>query len=258
MIATAKDLMQRAFRYAHYTIALREFGVEKRRILFVLGHMRSGSSLLAHILNSNHQILGYGEAHLWYHNRRSLIDLDRDVRHQFRAHGEAAPKTRYTMDKVLHRHFVDASILQCPFVRAIVLVRKPQDTLPSIVKVTERDAPEDALEYYIGRLQRLDELIPHLGERVIFVTYQDIVEHTENVLQKIEQFLELQSPLTSEYKTMWSTGQEVIGDPTETIHTGKITSRSSKKADIAISEATLQKAKTAYTQFKQRHSLGEE
>ena len=36
------------------------------RILFVLSHMRSGSSLLTHILNTNNEIIGYGETHIKY------------------------------------------------------------------------------------------------------------------------------------------------------------------------------------------------
>ena len=46
-----------------------------RRYLFVLGHMRSYSSLLCHILGSHPQINGYCETHVKYRSRFDLLRL---------------------------------------------------------------------------------------------------------------------------------------------------------------------------------------
>jgi hypothetical protein len=70
--------------------------------LFVLGHMRSGSSLLVHLLNSSPEILGYGETHREYTGRRSLFCLHDDVCREFEKHGEITdPFYRYVMDKIV-------------------------------------------------------------------------------------------------------------------------------------------------------------
>ncbi len=45
---------------------------EKRKMLFVCGHMRSGSSLLLHILNTNPEVLGFGEMHIKYHSEKDF------------------------------------------------------------------------------------------------------------------------------------------------------------------------------------------
>jgi hypothetical protein len=44
-----------------------------RKSLFVLGHMRSYSSLLCHILGSHPQIDGYCETHIKYRTRFDLL-----------------------------------------------------------------------------------------------------------------------------------------------------------------------------------------
>ena len=43
--------------------------------LFLLSHMRSYSSLMSHLLGSSPQIDGYGEMHLRYRTRLSLLAL---------------------------------------------------------------------------------------------------------------------------------------------------------------------------------------
>ena len=47
--------------------------------LFVVGHMRSYSSLLAHILGSHPRIVGYAEMHQKYRNVLDLLELTRKV-----------------------------------------------------------------------------------------------------------------------------------------------------------------------------------
>ena len=47
----------------------------KYRYIFILGHMRSGSSLLAHILADNAEVAGAGESHITYQTPRDLPKL---------------------------------------------------------------------------------------------------------------------------------------------------------------------------------------
>lgn len=48
--------------------------------VFVMGHMRSGSSVLAHILSSNEQILSYGETNKKYVHYRDIIENEINIR----------------------------------------------------------------------------------------------------------------------------------------------------------------------------------
>src|SRR3972149_8331155 len=58
------------------TLAMRPLALTARnRFLFILGHMRSGSSLLCHLLCSSEDIIGFGEAHNDYRRRSDLSKL---------------------------------------------------------------------------------------------------------------------------------------------------------------------------------------
>jgi len=85
-------------------------------MLFILGHMRSGSSLLTHILSSNAAIDGYGETHLDYSNPQDFGVATANVcRHLWKV-----PSGEYVLDKVLHkRHIPRSELLKHPSVRVI-------------------------------------------------------------------------------------------------------------------------------------------
>src|SRR5215469_2188157 len=102
-----------------------------RRYLFVLGHMRSYSSLLCHILGSHRQIDGYCETHIKYRTRWDLWRLRSRV---VRLTGEPL-HGRYVLDKMLHNYPLAASILRSRYTRWIVLLRRPLPTVQSIVNM---------------------------------------------------------------------------------------------------------------------------
>ena len=106
-------------------------GSAARRYLFVLGHMRSYSSLLCHILGSHPQIDGYCETHVKYRTRFDLLRLRSRV---VKLTGEPL-SGRYVLDKVLHNYPLASSILRSPNTLSIVLVRRPVPTVQSIVNM---------------------------------------------------------------------------------------------------------------------------
>ena len=63
--------MSRIARKVYYGVRYYSTLAAGYELLFVLGHMRSKSSLLVHLLNSNPEVLGYGETHIGYTGRRS-------------------------------------------------------------------------------------------------------------------------------------------------------------------------------------------
>src|SRR5258707_13269189 len=71
-----------------------------RRTLFLLGHMRSYSSVLSHVLGSHPQINGYCETHTKY---RTYFDLWKLHRRGRKLTGEAATRD-YVLDKMLDEY----------------------------------------------------------------------------------------------------------------------------------------------------------
>src|SRR4051812_40983666 len=77
---------------------LRRNAPRERRYLLLLSHMRSYSSLLAHVLGSSPEVDGYGETLLRYQLPLDLWRLRRQVR---RSTGQPLRGT-WLLDKVLH------------------------------------------------------------------------------------------------------------------------------------------------------------
>jgi hypothetical protein len=221
------------------------------RWLFVVGHMRSGSSLLVHLLNSSPEILGYGETHIDYVGRRSLVDLHEDVRGQFEAHGEPPERDyRYVMDKILWPHIHNQELLRPGDLRVIVIVRSPDEALPSILSLDleEIQTLQDALDYYVERLRRVREVLKVYDAPFTHVTYHGLTKQTEQVLSKISGYLALDEGLTPAYDTMWATGKSGIGDSSEHIEEGEVLSKSSAR-DVQIDSGVAARAREEYHRF---------
>ena len=201
-------------------------GSAARRYLFVLGHMRSYSSLLCHILGSHAQIDGYCETHVKYRTRFDLLRLRSRV---VKLTGEPL-RGRYVLDKVLHNYPLASSILRSPNTLSIVLVRRPVPTVQSIVNMGlhysdiawYRDL-DAVTRYYEERVAALVHLADELRGRVMFLEAETLLSRTGDVLQNIGRFLELSEPLQSDYKRFAHTGEGGFGDPSETITTGRVT-----------------------------------
>lgn len=204
----------------------------RRRYLFVLGHMRSFSSLLCHILGSHPQVDGYCETHIKYRSRWDLLRLRSRV---VRLTGEPL-RGRYVLDKVLHNYPLSASILSSRRTRSIVLLRRPVPTLQSIVNMGlhysdvawYRDM-ESVASYYEERLAVLVLLAESLRGRVIFLEAEKLLSQTADVLSSLARVLDLDEPLHSDYRRFAHTGERGFGDPSEVISTGRLSSAPREK-----------------------------
>jgi hypothetical protein len=202
-------------------------GSAARRYLFVLGNMRSYSSLLCHILGSHPQINGYCETHVKYRTRFDLLRLRSRV---VKLTGEPL-SGRYVLDKVLHNYPLASSILRSPNTLSIVLVRRPVPTVQSIVNMGlhysdvawYRDV-DTVARYYEERVATLVRLADELRGRVMFMEAETLLSRTGDVLQSIGGLLDLSEPLRSDYKRFAHTGEGGFGDPSEAITTGRVAS----------------------------------
>jgi hypothetical protein len=242
-------------RFQVNTLLLRPLAMSARNeFLFVLGHMRSGSSLLCHLLCSSEEILGYGETHQDYHRRSDLAKLMLSVRMQT---GKNPLQYRYVLDKIVTcHHVVTPTLLTDPRTRYVFLIREPLPSIASIVAMHRdlRDEPEEqllagAVEHYTLRLTQLVELAQTIDDpdRCMLITHRQMLNDTDSVFSELESFLDLSAPLREDYDIMPTTGKPGIGDPSPNILSGKI-DRSLPRKFISLSAQEQQRLSQRYEQ----------
>jgi hypothetical protein len=226
-----------------YHIALRP---KPYQILLLLSHMRSGSSLLTHLLADNPEIIGYGETHLRYAQEPDFKTLIEKVYWTVRGFNMGHT---YVLDKILHDQKLEPQLLQAPPIRGIFLVRQPQATLASLCKLKAHWSEEKAVDYYCDRLTSLahySQIIDN-PDRAYFLTYQTLLNHTKPTFQGLQQFLQVQAPFGETYQVMPLTGFKGVGDSSVNIKAGKIL-RDRPQTDITLSAPALARAQTAFHQ----------
>lgn len=192
--------------------------------LLILGHMRSGSTLLLHLLIDHETIGGYGERNRPYRSLPDLRQLHADVAYQT---GRWWTPPRYVVDQVNHDHLSPGpELIRRSSLRCVFLIRRPGPTVGSLVRVLGSYYPDmtlaRAVDHYEHRLTSLMRFsrgdIPEA--RAFFLTYEELVEHSEPTLSALTRFLDLDEPVDETYRVREHTGRR--GDPSETIRAGRI------------------------------------
>ena len=205
------------------------------RYVFILGHMRSGSTLLAHILANHPDFVGAGESHISYQTADDLSKLVLVTCEQL--HRPILRET-YIVDQINHPYVANEALLSERVYRCIILIREPEATLRSMVKLLKCEEKE-ALDLYVKRLDPLIQYGLLLRGRAMLVEYDHLIDHTEETLAAITGFFGLNSPLTPNYATHRMTARVPgFGDPSTNIKTGRVV-RTSSHDDITISNDTL-------------------
>jgi len=223
-----------------------------RRYVFLLSHMRSYSSLLAHIMNSNREISGYVEVHQSYQSQFDLLDL------QFKVADMTGGKLRgaYVLDKILHNHRqVSPEILTRDDVYAIFFIRDPEQTIKSMIAMFKGKPqawmPEGPATYYVRRLEHLAMMATKKPNKSLFFEADLIVEDTSSVLASVDRFLSLKHPLQSEYDLFDLTGRPRFGDPGRFISSGHIVHERRDYSQIELPEEDLLRAKEAFERCRE-------
>jgi len=239
--ARREKLVGQSSRYYAHAVRI----VRKPSFLFVIGHMRSGSSLLTHILNSNPHVVGLGENHLSYWREK---DLDQCVANTMEILSRRDLRERYVLDKILHnQHSVSPCFLNDPRFRFIYILREPHGTLGSILRLS-RTVPgfywnncDLAAKHYLRRLHQLAKLIQQqrAHERAIVLTYEQLIHSSSETFLRLESFLGLTVPLREEYELMPTTGKPPFGDPGKAIKSGSIQRNKAKQSVVPFVPADL-------------------
>jgi Sulfotransferase family len=219
--------LQRKLSYAHSLTRIK-LRSQPYQYLFILSHMRSGSTLLVHLLNTHPEIFAYGEAHLSYHSVNDLNRLVCKAKHHLQ---DWRFDERYIVDKVLHRnHVLDADLIRSQSCAFVFLVREPKGSLNSMLKLRQRPSHKEkqAADYYTRYyIERLDDLMAYgrsLPETCckVFITHDQLIKRTDEVFGLLSQGLAIDNLFSEEYQLSAATGVRGIGDPSERIKQGRI------------------------------------
>lgn len=212
--------------------------VPNTQSVFIMAHMRSGSSLLEHILSSNPEIFGAGEQSRIY---TTNLDLKKGELFIRRINHTLFKPCRYITDQILHKKYTpNLDLIRSNAIKIVFLIRNPKETISSIEKlggpysIYEKNEFSSS-EYYTNRLEylvNLSNLIPKGNQ--IFITYEELVSKTENTLKELTTFLELKTELKKEYNIKQTTGNS--GDTSKNIKEGTIIN--TKKELIEIDTVT--------------------
>jgi hypothetical protein len=202
------------------------------RLILVLGSMRSGSSLLTHVLSSHPDILGFGEAHVRYDKPSSVVELGYWLlRFRRRWPGGA----RFLLDKVLHEnHLPDLAMLAARTdLRIVMMTRGPSGNIASLAKMFAGKG--DAGDYYVKRVAELSALVERIPAATPFhaLSYEALTADPDRELVRLTAFLGLETPLLREYSLNEASGRWGVGDGSANIRAGEILARDAAAAPPA-------------------------
>jgi hypothetical protein len=195
----------------------------RSRYVLILAHMRSGSTLLGHLLLQHPRIAGASERNAAYRTRAGFRQLETDA---YLAQRRFVRRAELFVDQLNHRRFLDdPALLRPPSVRPIFLIRRPAEAIASMVDVLGRHygfTRDDAIAYYTERCGDLARLAAALPKgHAAWLRFEALTHDTEGVLDALARYLELPPPaLTASYPTHRFTGG--AGDPSVHIASGRV------------------------------------
>lgn len=221
-----------------------------RRYLFVMSHMRSYSSLLCHILNSNPQVAGYVEMHESYTTSLDLFQLTMRVRELT---GERLRSGQYVLDKLLFNYDISDRMLSRDDIVMLFTIREPEQAIRSIIamgrkrkKPDWKSRPDKVVSYYARRLDRMSQLARAKPRRSLYFEADQLIKEAPPLLAALDRFLELRQPLRPSYETFTYTGKPKFGDPSKFISSGRIVRERRDYADVDVPSGLMDKAWTAF------------
>lgn len=186
------------------------------RALFIIGHMRCGSTALSNIFCSREDVSGYGEAHIGYDNHAALgiLVLNQLRRKSWRRQAD------HLFDKILHSRYDAQAVAAFSSARAIFMLRVPSETIQSIralfsalgSKAYASDA--EAADYYEERLTTMLRLWDRFApERRIGVSHEMLTSNPTHELGRISKALGFTPPLVNSYTRPKRAMAHGAGDP---------------------------------------------
>lgn len=235
------------------------YGSESFEFIFILSHMRSGSSLLTKLISNNPQVNGYGETHLGYRSQRDYRSSIGKILFVNRRSTKTG-RERYVLDKLLHNYLLPLERISLLFeknVRVIFLIREPKGSIASMMNTLKMTA-EESYKYYIDRLEMLERYAETitLNSQAVMVTYEQILNQTDDVFKLLEGYLDLSVPLQEAYEL--TTTPSYGSDPSPKLASGRILRDVPKQGLTQFPEEWIQRTQSSYihcSQVLRQHCL---
>ncbi|WP_299211975.1 sulfotransferase [uncultured Aquimarina sp.] len=195
--------------------------------LLVMGHMRSRSSLLTHILLSHPTMIGLGESNAIYESNLKLLYMKSKTLLKNKSINFFK---KVYVDQINHNSKTpNPKIFQKKNLKVIILTRPPDASVASIMTLTKKHytpwSDEKSKKYYYDRMSYLIQLKEKLSDdQCLVINSDELVSTPSVILNQIGEFLDMSTPLKSEYETFNFTG--ISGDPSANIKEGKIINNS--------------------------------
>lgn len=222
--------------------------------IFLLSHMRALTTLAGHILGSHPRINGYFEMHISYADVRAL----ERQREAYLEHETLKEHSHYLFDKLLHNDCrLDTERLGDVDIKLLVSLLAPTRAIKSIVDLFERKGPGEpyadparAADYYIERLNWLAGFCRSLKRPYYYYDAELFQQAPAPLLEKLTQWLELDTPLSERYQLFSQTGKARKGDSSASIYAGQIRRSGRDYAHIRLPEAALRRAWAVYRECR--------
>jgi len=223
--------------------------LNRRGIIFMFGHMRCYSSLLSHMIGSHPQVAGYAEMRQKYRNALDLIELAAKIE----SSTGSPPTDRYHFDKILLDFTVRDRVLRRGDLSVIVTSRLPEPTIRSIVKLAACGilTPNDAIEYYVGRMKTLQQIVERRKGRAIYLDAEAVIERPSDTLHRLSGYLGLMPDISENYQMFSKTGVGKYGDPSPWIKSGKIVKVRDQTSSPEPLPPEIDKAITAHGELRE-------
>lgn len=225
----------------------------KARFVFLLATMRSRSTMLSHILNSNNQILSIGESYANFHSKEDINKLfvrilfgNKTLQFQSKMLLEKTTMNEKSPDIALIDEYID---------QLIILVRNPESSIKSLMFNTARQnipySEDQAIGYFKNRYEYLNRVLMNVdSEKYVLIESDDLVNNTEFELNRVSEFLKLKTKLSPTYKIKKSASK--LGDSSKKIYLREISDEHSNhnyQIKTNISELT-----EMYLELKSKYS----
>jgi hypothetical protein len=194
---------------SYYELHTKKQGIPEKTIL-ILAHERSGSTLLAQLLNTTSEITGIGEARILYKSINDLKTLMGKVDWEL---GQTKKMSKYVFDKLVSNGLpVPDEILENNQVYVIFLVREAERTISSMLKSGFHLSwgQKEALDCYCNRLLTMKNYAKKIQnkQRTLFLTYEQLVNETQLVLTALQDFFGIRRPLVRKLRNLTNDWQK--------------------------------------------------
>jgi LPS sulfotransferase NodH len=192
--------------------------------IFILSAMRSGSTLLQHIVGQRPEVLSAGETKIEYHSRE---DFEQLKRHLLDYNGVKERADYIYLEKCVHRRYFPQPVqVDGIRIKYLFITRNPVPAMSSLLEQEGWPYAENtssAAWYYDDRLKALVELAQKLDRKAAaFVTYEELVADPDPHLARLTRFLGMERPLVNRYPKQRWTAKISLGDVSDNIKASTI------------------------------------